>query len=1032
MLSSIVRFSIRFRGIIVALACVLFAYGIYTLAGARYDVFPEFAPAQVVIQTQAPGLSPEQVEVLVTQPIENVINGVVGISSMRSKSMQGISVITVTFKAGSGIYRDRQLVAERLPSISGDLPSGVKPPVMTPLTSSTSVIMAVGMTSDSLSLMKLRTEADWTVKPGLLAVPGVAKIAVYGGEVKEFQVQVNPDKLLRYGLSVNEVEKTAENATGVRGAGFVDTENQRITIRTEGQSLTAAELGNTVVRQRNGADLFLKDVARVVKAPEPQIGTAQIMGHPGVLLIISAQYGANTLRVTREVDSALNRMSGPLTKRGVVLHRNLFRAARFINTAVENMRASLLLGGLLIVVVLLLFLFNLRTAAISLTVIPLSLLTAVIVLQSLGYSLNTMTLGGLAIAIGEVVDDAVIDVENILRRLRENRDSGSAKTVFRVVLDASVEVRSAVVYATFAVALVFVPVLTMTGLAGRLFSPLALAYIFSILASLLFALTVTPALCYFLLGRFSSADVEPAFTRRIRILYLSVLEIVERHFRPVIAAVVLLIAGGAALVPVLRDSFLPKLREDSYILHMTEVPGTSLSQTLALGQRVTRRVLRLPFVKSMAQDAGRAELSDDSHGTHQSEFLIELKRGSKLNPSTAEEEIRDAVSQFIGAKFSINSVLAERIHETLSGYTSSVVVNVFGTNLDSLDLAGEEVAHILRKVRGAEDVLVQSPPGEPQIVVSIRRSRLNRWDFTPVQVMDAVRTAYAGDVVGQVYDGNRVFNVAVILDRDARHNPAAVGNLLLRNPNGKFLRLNRLSRVSETSGRYVILHDGARRVQTITCNVTGRSASSFVSEAKKLISSEAMLPNGTYLEYGGTAEAQASSRHALLVHSLLAGIGIILLLSFVMGNLRNLSLVLANLPFALVGGVIATFITGGTLSIGSLVGFVTLFGITLRNSIMLISHYEHLVRKEGMTWSLDAAIRGASERFVPIMMTAAVTGLGLLPLALASGTAGREIEGPMAIVILGGLFTSTTLNLLVLPTLAARFGKFGKEELIEE
>ena len=1026
MLTSIVRFSLKFKGIIIALACVLLGYGLYSLENAKYDVFPEFAPAQVIIQTEAPGLSPEQVELLVTQPIENAVNGTVGISSMRSGSIQGISVVTITFKSGTNIYLDRQMVAERLSEIAGQLPAGVQAPVITPLTSSTSVVMAVGLTSDSLSLMGLRTVADWTIKPGLLAVPGVAKVVVFGGEVKQLQVQVEPDLLFKYGLSINDVIDAARRATGVEGAGFIDTRNQRLTIQTEGQSLTPAELGDAVVLQKNGADVLLKDVARVVDAPAPPIGAAQVMGKPGILLIISAQYGANTLDVTRKVDDALKELSPGLRSEGVTVHENVFRAADFIDTAVRHIRTSLLLGAILVVLVLLLFLFNLRTAAISLTVIPLSLLTAVIILQSLGYSLNTMTLGGLAIAIGEVVDDAVIDVENILRRIRENKLSANPRPIFRVVLDASIEVRSAVVYATFAVILVFVPILTMTGLAGRLFSPLGLAYIFSILASLLFALTITPAMCLVLIGRSHAVDTEPRFTSWLKRHYGSLLSAVERHFRIVISGVVIFILLGVLLLPTFTGSFLPQFREGNYIIHMVEVPGTSLGQTLSLGRRVTRRLLKIPFVESVSADAGRASLSDDSHGTHQSEIWVRLKPTTDVQARTAEDVIRNALSKFTGANFSMNSFLTERINETLSGYTSAVVVNVFGNNLDTLDDKAQEIATLLGKIRGATDVQLQSPPGTPQMVVRLRRSQLERWGFEPVDVMSAVQTAYQGDIVGQVYDGNKVFGVSVILDSKERHDPAEVGNLLLRNSNGVYVHLNQLADIYENSGRYIVLHEGARRVQTITCNVKGRGVNSFVNEARRRIDSTVHLPSGTYVAFSGTAEAQARSKRDLLIHSLFAAIGIILLLSVVMRNYRNLSLVLANLPFALVGGIFAVFITGGDMSVGSLVGFVTLFGITLRNSIMLISHYEHLVEVEGMSWSPDAAIRGASERLVPILMTAAVTAFGLLPLALASGTAGREIEGPMAIVILGGLATSTALNLLVLPTLALKYGKFTK------
>ncbi len=1028
MLTSIVRFSLKFKGIVIALACVLLAYGGYNLTRAKYDVFPQFAPARVKIQTEAPGLSPRQVELLVTQPIEEAVNGTAGVRTLMSNSIQGISIVKITFKSGTDIYLDRQLVAERLSEIAGRLPAGVRPPVITPLTSSLSVIMAIGLTSDSLSLMQLRTAADWTLKPGLLAVPGVAKVVTFGGGVKQLQVQINPDLLFKYGLSINDIIRAAQRATGIVGAGFIDTHNQRINIQTEGQSLTPAELGDAVVSQKDGAVVLLKDVARVVDAPAPSIGAAQVMGKEGIVMQISDQYGANTLVVTKRIDRALDNLVPTLKAEGIEVHRNVFRASDFIDAAVRDIGTSLLLGGILVVVVLLLFLFNLRTAAISLTVIPLSLLTAVIVLQLLGYGLNTMTLGGLAIAIGEVVDDAVIDVENILRRLRENKLAANPRPVFRTVLDASIEVRSAVVYATFAVILVFLPVLTMTGLAGRLFSPLALAYIFSILASLLFALTVTPAMCILLLGRSHVIDSEPRSTVWLKHRYVNLLSAVETHFRAVGTGVTILIVAGILLIPTFKGSFLPRFREGNYIIHMEEVPGTSLRQTLRLGERVTRRLTKIPFVESVIADAGRASLSSDSHGTHQSEIWVKLKPTGDVSANTAERAIRNVVTKFAGANFSVNSFLTERINETLTGYTAGVVVNLFGNNLDTLDQKAAQIAHLLGKTRGATDIQLQSPPGVPQMVVRLRRSRLEEWGFEPVDVMNAVRTAYQGDIVGQVYDGDRVFGVSVILDSRERHNPVALKNLLLRNSNGVYVRLNQLADIYEDSGRYVVQHEGDRRVETVTCNVSGRSIGSFVGAAKRRIESSIHFPAGTYVAFGGTAEAKAKSEREILIHSVLAAVGIILLLSIVMRNYKNLSLVLVNLPFALVGGVLAAFVTGGSVSIGSLVGFVTLFGITLRNSIMLISHYEHLVEIEGMQWSIQAAARGASERLVPILMTATVTGLGLLPLALASGTAGREIEGPMAVVILGGLVTSTALNLLVLPTLALRYGRFEKHQ----
>lgn len=1023
MLSAIVRFSIRFRGIAISLACALLGYGVFSLSHVPYDVFPEFAPPEVSIQTEAPGLSPEQVEVLVTQPIENAINGVAGIETLRSRSIQGLSIIAVVFRSGSDIYRDRQAVTERLSTVASELPTGVQPPLMTPLTSSTTWVMEVGLTSDKQSLMTVRTIADWTVKPRVLAVSGVAGVEVNGGEVRQLQFQFDSQRLVQYRVSVEEVIAAARRATGVRGAGFVDTPNQRIVLQTEGQSVTATQLARTVLVHHNGANVTLGDVARVVDAPAPAIGGASIRGKSGVILIVDAAYGSNTLEVTHGIDRALADLGPSLAAQGISIHLEVFRAADFIDVALHNVRDSLLIGAVLVVVVLSLFLFNFRTAAISCTAIPLSLLAAVIALDKMGLSLNTMTLGGLSIAIGEVVDDAVIDVENIYRRLRENRASPNPRSTFQVVLDASIEVRSAVVYATFAVILVFLPVLNMSGLAGRIFGPLGVAYIWAILASLVVALTVTPALCMLLLGERDLPPQEPPAVHWMKSGYHELLIRIERVPRLLMAAVGLFVALGVATLFLLSESFLPELREGNVTVHMTAVPGTSLQESMRLGDRITEALLKIPSVQSVVQRAGRAELGTDTMGTHESEIDVNLKARNGQQVKVAKAGILEVISQLPGPILASNSFLTERINETLSGYRTPVVVNVFGNDLDQLDQEAGEIVRVLNSVRGAGQVQVQSPPGMPQILVRLRNDDVARWGFDPLEVLDVIRTAYGSETVGQIYEGNRVYDVAVVLASSSRPRVTEIGALPLRSPDGNYVSLRQLADISESSGRYVILHQGARRVQTITCNVQGRAVDSFVAEAQKRVS-QLSFPSDTYVEFSGTAAAQAQSRRDLLVNSLLAGLGIVLLLSVVMGNYRNLLLVLANLPFALVGGVFAALLTGGNLSLGSLVGFVTLFGITLRNSIMLISHYEHLVEVESMAWGLDTALRGASERLAPILMTALVTGLGLLPLAIGSGDPGREIEGPMATVILGGLVTSTLLNLLVLPTLALRYGRF--------
>ena len=1027
MLNAIVRFSIRYRGIVVALGCAFLAYGVFSVYRVPYSDFPNFSPPEVAIQTEAPGLSSEQVEILVTQPIENAINGVSGIDSLRSKSIQGLSVITVVFRFGTDIYRDRQAVSERLSTVAGELPGGVQPPLMTPLTTTTSWVMHLGLTSDRQSLMALRTLADWTVKPRLLAVRGVAEVEVNGGERRQLQVQFDPQRLIQFGVSVEEVIAAARQATGVRGGGFVETANQRIVLQTEGQSLTAAQLARTVLLHHDGGSVTLGDVARVADAAAPAIGAASIRGAPGVILVIDSAYGANALEVTRGLDAALADLRPGLEAQGISVHADVFRSADTIDIALHNVRQSLRVGSVLVIVVLFLFLFNFRTAAISCIAIPLSLLAAVIALDTMGLSLNMMTLGGLSIAIGEVVDDAVIDVENIYRRLRENRTLPNPRPPSEVALSASMEVRSAVVYATFAVLLVFVPVLSMSGLAGRLFYPLGLAYIWAILASLIVALTVTPALCILLLGGADLAPQEAPAVRWLKRGYEKVLLAIEKAPRLLMASVALLVALGIACLFFLTQSFLPELREGDVTVHMTALPGTSLQESMRMGGLITSALLKIPSVKTVAQRAGRAELGTDTLGTHESEIDVNMQALDGKQVAATQAGIRQVLSEFPGPTLTSNGFLTERIDETLSGYTAPVVINVFGNDLDQMDQEGAQIGALLNQVPGAAQIQIQSPPGTPEIAVRLRSGDVARWGFDPVQILDVVRTAYGGEVVGQIYDENRVFGVAVVLAAGHRPPIGEIGTLPLRSPDGNYVMLRQVADIYQSSGRYVILHEGARRVQTITCNVQGRSVESFVDEARARIS-RLRLSAGSYVEFSGTVEAQAQSRRDLLMHSLLAGLGIILLLSMVTGSRRNLLLVLSNLPFALVGGVAAALLTGGNLSLGSLVGFVTLFGITLRNSIMLISHYEHLVEVEGRSWGMATALQGASERLAPILMTALVTGLGLLPLAIGSGDPGREIEGPMAIVILGGLVTSTLLNLLVLPTLALHYGNFQSRQ----
>lgn len=1044
MMSALVRFSIRFSGVIIGLASLIVIYGIYSLTRSNLDVFPEFSPTQLIIQTEAPGLSTDLVERLVSQPIENTISGTVGIELMRSQSIPGLSVVTVIFKEGTDVYRNRQVVAERLAILNGRLPNGITPNI-TPLTSAASTVMGIGLSSDKRSLMELRSIVDWTLRPHLMAVPGVADVNVFGGEVKEFQIQINPEKLTLYNLSIQDVVTAAKKSTGVRGAGFIENKNQRIIINTEGQSITPNQLGQAVLVHKNGQTIRLSDVSEIVEGPKPSISASAINGKTGIYLSVQGQLGANTHGVTQDLEKAIKQIKPSLEAENVTLHEGLFRPANFIETAINGVRTDILIGSVLVITVLFLFLFNARTAFISATAIPLSLLTAIVVLSYFKIGLNIMVLGGLAIALGEVVDDAIIDTENIFRRLRENRLINNPRPIYQVVFDASMEVRSSVVYATIIVAMVFMPLLTLSGVAGKLFAPLGYAYISAILASLVVALTLTPALCYLLLGKAKLETEDSPIIRRIKGSYTKLLLRIEKQYKMTIASAIAFIALGLGTLPLFESQFIPNLHEGHFIMHMTLVPGSSEKESLRIGKKVAESLSQIKGVRSIAQWVGRAPNGADTFGTHYSEFEIEIGTLSGKEQNRILKEIRQRLSGtdddhddkdadgpappgFVGVNFAINTFLTERIEETISGYAASHVINIYGKDLDALDRDAQAIAGVVSNISGATDVLVQSPPGTPQLSIRLRPEKLAQWGMQPTDVLDTIRAAYESMPVAQVYQDNSVVSVSVLLGENWRNSINEINKLPIINNEGRLIHLSDIADVSQENGRSKILHMGAKRIQTVTANVQGRDIQSFTDELKSKIDKEVKLTSGNYLAFTGEAEEQAKSREDLIVHSALATVGIFLMLYIAFGRLRNLLLTFANLPFALIGGVFAVMFTGGWISLGSLVGFVTLFGITLRNSIMLVSHFQHLVDHEGMVWNLETCIRGASERLPSILMTALVTALGLLPLAIGSGEPGREIEGPMASIIVGGLVTSTILNLLILPTIMLHFGRFEKHQ----
>jgi CzcA family heavy metal efflux pump len=1042
MMSALVRFSIRFHGVVIGLACLVVIYGLYGLSRANLDVFPEFSPTQVVIQTESPGLSSKLVEQLVTQPIESTLSGTVGVESMRSQSIPGLSIVTIIFNEKTDIYKNRQAVAERLATLNNQLPKNIIPNI-TPLASSASTVLGMGISSNKRSLMELRTMVDWTIKPHIMAVPGVADVNVLGGDVRQWQILVDPNKLIRYHLSIQEVLAATARVSGVRGAGYIENNNQRILINTEGQAKNAKQLAQMPIYHRDGQTVRLMDIAQVVEGAAPAISAAAINGKEGVYFSVQSQLGANTKAVTEAVEKAMLELAPEFKAQQIDFYPSLFRPANFIETAIDGVKTDILVGSVLVIAVLFLFLFNVRTAFISATAIPLSLLAATIVLSYFGMGLNIMVLGGLAIALGEVVDDAIIDTENIFRRLRENRLLPQPLPAYQVVYQASMEVRSSVVYATIIVVMVFLPLLTLSGVAGKLFAPLGYAYISAIIASLVVALTLTPALCYLLFSKGELDSQDPPLMVWMKKHYVAALTSIEQHYMTVISMVALVIALGIGVLPLFKSQFIPSLHEGHYIMHMTAVPGTSAQESLRIGKKVAKVVSGIKGIKSVTQWVGRAPNAADTFGTHYSEFEVELMPSSgpeqdqildRIREELAGETVDDdgdgiAETGFIGVNFAINTFLTERIEETISGYTAAMVINVHGQDLDTLDHDARRIASLLSNIKGASEVQIQSPPGTPELAIRLRPERLAAFGLQSLDVLENIQAAYEGVQAAQIYQNNQIISVNVLFNQVVRDDLREIGALPLKNPDGKIVYLRDVADISQENGRSKILHAGAKRIQTITCNIEDRDLNSFTKELKQRMNTDIALSIGSFITYTGEAEANAQSREDLIVHSILAGVGIFLMLYIAFGRLRNLLLTFANLPFALIGGVVAAMFTGGWISLGSLVGFVTLFGITLRNSIMMVSHYQHLIDEENCVWGLETCIRGASERLPSILMTALVTALGLLPLALGSDQPGREIEGPMATIIVGGLITSTLLNLLILPTIMLHFGRFEKERI---
>lgn len=1023
MLNAIVSWALNMRVLIVAVAAALLFAGVNATRNAPLDVFPEFAPPLVEVQTEAPGLSTEEVDALVTVPLENSLNGLPFLKTIRSKSVLGLSSVVMIFDTGTDILRARQLVQERLNLAQNRLPAVVKPPVLMAPYSSLSRVLKVGLTSATLSQMELSELSLWTIRPRLMSVKGVANVAIWGQRDKQFQVLVDPQRLRAAGVTLDAVIRAAGDAAVISAGGFVDTPNLRFSVAQLGLITTPEDLARTVVEFRGSTPIRLGDVAEVRIGHPAPIGDAVINDGPGILLIVEKQPWGNTLDVTEGVEKVLAELKPGLP--GVDMDSTIFRPATFIQLSIDHLTEALWLGCLLVVVVLWFFLGDWRTTVISLTAIPLSLAIALLLLRWRGETINTMILAGLIIALGEVVDDAIIDVENILRRLRQNQLLAAPLSAFKVVLSASLEVRSAVVYASVIIVLVFVPVFFLPGLAGTFFRPLALSYILAIAASLAVALTVTPALSLLLLRTQADPHRDAWLARKMKAAYRGILP--RLAHRPGLALGVLALAfafTGWVWQTRLGEEFLPNFKERDFLMHWLEKPNTSVEASTRITIAASKDLRAIPGVRNQGAHIGRAEVADEVVGPDFTELWISLAPDVDYDATIAK--VQAVVDSYPGLVRDLLTFLRERIKEVLTGASASIVVRIYGPDLETLRRHAAEVGAALKDVPGVSALKVEPQTLVPQITIKLRPDAAALHGLTAGQVRRAVTTLVSGRKVGEVYQEQKVHEVTVWSVPSVRADYTTLRDLLIETPAGGHVRLADVADLAIVPTPNAIKREGASRRIDVTCNVSGRDLGAVAREVETRVG-KVNFTRGYHPEVlGEWAERQAAqSRLLWLGLASLAGILVLLLADF--QSLRLVLLIALTLPFALIGGVLAAWLGGGVLSLGSLVGFVTVLGIAARNGILLVSHYRHLECEEGQAFGPALILRGSEERLVPILMTAATAAFALLPLVLKGNVPGNEIERPMALVILGGLVTSTLLNLFLLPALFARFGKSRRQ-----
>jgi len=1072
-LNHVIAASLKNRGLILAVTVVLVLYGGYQAAQLTIDVFPDLNRPTVTIMTEAHGLAPEEVETLVTLPIESAMNGATGVLRVRSASGIGISIVWVEFEWGTDIYIDRQIVNEKLQLARERLPSDVNP-AMTPISSIMGEIMLIGVRSTGkTNPIELRTIADWTVRQRLLALNGVSQVTVMGGELKQYQVLTSPERLAKYGVALDELTKAVEKSNVVTGGGFLLDKNYESLIRIVGRATTLEDIEKTVVRKSTPLSITVGQVADVRFGGPVQRGTGSVNGEPAVILSVQKQPGADTLSLTRRIESTLKEIQGTLPT-DVKIEGEIFKQATFIEAAIGNVQEAIRDGAVWVVVILFLFLWNFRTSAITLTAIPLSIIITVLVFRYFGISINTMTLGGLAVAIGELVDDSIVDIENIYRRLKENRLKERPENPLKVIFLASAEVRNSIVYATLIVVLVVFPLFSLAGLEGRLFAPLGLSYVVTLVASLVVSLTVTPVLASYLLpnARFLKEHGDPFLMRWLKLLDTRLLHFTLRHAYAVLGAVAVLVMLSVTSILWMGGEFLPPFNEGTLTIAAEAPPSTSLEESNRIGVLVEKSLLQIPEVTNVSRRTGRAELDEHAENVNFSEIDVGLIEPERSKPGffysvlrgipglhrfgvehvgrpreVVLAEIRDKLSEMPGIVFNIGQPISHRLDHIMSGIRSQIAVKLYGPDLAVLRSQAYDIRDLMAEVRGVVDLRVEPQVDIPQIKIEVLRDEAIRYGLAPGDVAHALETAFQGTKVSPVLEGYRTFDLVVWFDEHSRNDIELIRSTMISTPDGAPVAIGTVAKVEATQGPNTINRENVMRRIVVQANVGSRDLQSVVQDIQQSVASNIVpkLPQGYFVEYGGQFEAQQQANLRLLVLSSFSVAGIFLLLCKGLASWRAALQVMVNIPLAAIGSVIALLLTnwpsaealqqaafwewpkiwiGATsLSVAHWVGFITLIGIVCRNGIMMISHYIHLMQHEGEKFDEHMIVRGSLERLAPVLMTALTAIIGLVPLAFGAGQTGKEILHPLAIVVIGGLLSSTLLDQIVTPALFYKFGR---------